>query len=326
MQMMVSIIIPVYNVEQYLAICVDSILMQSYYDFEILLINDGSTDNSPKICDSLAYKDSRIKVFHKSNGGLSDARNYGLLNATGDYVIFLDSDDFWCHEDDLQRLMDVAESHPEVDFVGFNCQYYFEDKRSYVKWVAYSEELSNPVTGDFAFQLLVQSGTVPMSACLKLMKKSLLINESLTFRKGQIAEDIPWFINLIEKSKSCMFINQYVYAYRQNVTGSITSSAGARSFNSLFSIVETEVQKLHERSFTEEARNALLSFLAYEFCILLASVDAMPKGIEQELLEYRWLLNYTLNPKVRKAAFVNNLFGIKITKYLLRLYSNKQRK
>ena len=91
---LISVIVPVYNVEQYLEKCVDSIKNQSYPHLEILLIDDGATDSSGQLCDTLAETDSRIKVFHKANGGLSDARNYGLQHASGAFILFLDSDDY----------------------------------------------------------------------------------------------------------------------------------------------------------------------------------------------------------------------------------------
>lgn len=90
----VSVIVPVYNVEKYLHRCIDSILTQTFTDFEVLLINDGSKDRSGEICDEYAKKDSRVKVFHKENGGVSSARNVGLDNARGDLICFCDSDDF----------------------------------------------------------------------------------------------------------------------------------------------------------------------------------------------------------------------------------------
>ncbi|MDV4357675.1 glycosyltransferase, partial [Enterococcus faecium] len=90
----ISIIVPVYNVEKYLKKCVDSILGQTFTDFELLLIDDGSTDNSGSICDELAKTDNRIKVIHKENGGLSDARNIGIEVAKGDFIGFIDSDDY----------------------------------------------------------------------------------------------------------------------------------------------------------------------------------------------------------------------------------------
>ena len=93
MEELVSIIVPVYNVEDYLTECIESAIKQTYHNLEIILVDDGSTDTSGKICDMYACKDDRIKVFHKQNGGLSDARNTGIEKATGEYIYFLDSDD-----------------------------------------------------------------------------------------------------------------------------------------------------------------------------------------------------------------------------------------
>ena len=98
-----SVIIPIYKVEQYLRQCVDSVLAQTYTDVEIILVDDGSPDSCPAICDEYAKKDSRIKVIHKPNGGLSDARNAGLDMAQGEYVLFLDSDDWWDDKDALRK-------------------------------------------------------------------------------------------------------------------------------------------------------------------------------------------------------------------------------
>ena len=94
MEKKISIIIPVYKVEKYLDKCVESVVNQTYKNLEIILVDDGSPDNCPKMCDEWAEKDKRIKVIHKENGGLSDARNFGIEKATGDYLMFLDSDDY----------------------------------------------------------------------------------------------------------------------------------------------------------------------------------------------------------------------------------------
>lgn len=322
--MKVSFILPVYKVEKYLSECVESILAQTYSDFEILLVDDGSPDNCPALCDEWARKDNRIKALHKPNGGLSDARNYGLEHAQGDYVIFVDSDDFWVNKNCLEHLMSVVDAHPECDFIGFNCSYYYQDTNIYKKWVAYDEKLAVPIDKDTAMRSLVASGTLPMSACLKVISRKLLSDMGLRFIKGTIAEDIPWFIDLLDDSKKCMFVNQYIYAYRQNVAGSITASESPKSTSDLFTIVKNEIKKMDSRNMSKEAKDALYSFLAYEFCILLTS--DMPKETKHELLQYKWLLNYTVNPKVRKAAFVNKLFGIKVTEWVLNLYTNYLRK
>ena len=100
---LVSIIIPVYKVEEYLEKCIESVTSQSYTNLEIILVDDGSPDNSGKICDSFAEKDKRIKVIHKENGGLSDARNVGIRMSTGKYLVLLDSDD-WIHNNSLNII------------------------------------------------------------------------------------------------------------------------------------------------------------------------------------------------------------------------------
>lgn len=323
--MKVSFIIPVYKVEAYLRQCVESITCQTYRDIEIVLVDDGSPDNCPALCDQLAIEDKRIRVVHKPNGGLSDARNAGMKAASGDYVVFVDSDDFWVGEDSLQKIVDTAKENPKCDFIGYNCSYYYPGSNRYSKWVEYSSEILSPVTGDKAVQLLVASGTFPMSAGLKMVKRGLLVNNNIDFKKGQIAEDIPWFINLLEKTDKCMFVNDYIYAYRQNVSGSISATGGERSFFSLLDIVKTELEKIEERSFSAQAKDALLSFLAYELSILIMIVGNLPKEkqtqIRKELKSLCWLLKYTQNPKVRMVSRVYNIFGYVITEKVLRVYN-----
>lgn len=328
--MKVSFIIPVYKVEQYLPQCVESILCQSYTDFEIILVDDGSPDNSGILCDEYAKKDYRVRVIHKPNGGLSDARNAGLKEVQGEWVIFIDSDDFWVNDSCLQQIMSVVEQHVECGFVGFNCSYYYEDIQSFTKWVAYDDNLGHPIDKNTAMHSLVTSGTMPMSACLKVISRKFLQNTQLSFIKGTIAEDIPWFIDLLEGCGKCMFVNQYIYAYRQNREGSITNSGGERSFNCLFNIIQQEVIKITQRTFSQESKYDLLSFLAYEFCILLAMLSSMPREVKASkrhaLLEYKWLLNYKSNPHVKKAALANRLFGIRITEWILSFYLNVVKK
>ena len=321
--MKVCFIIPIYNVEKYLEQCVDSVLNQTYQNIEVILVDDGSPDSCPAICDNYAQKDHRVKVVHKPNGGLSDARNAGFNVATGDYVIFMDSDDFWVSKDELETLMTKVRENPECDFIGFNCSYYYPESQSYRKWVAYDEQLSVPADKDTCMCSLVASGTMPMSACLKIIKRQSLIDIGLTFKKGILSEDIPWFIDLLEGSKQCMFINQYIYAYRQNVSGSITHSGGERSFNNLFAILKSELEQIEKRSFNDEAKNSLYSFLAYEYCIMLSMLISLQESKEhrKELYAYKWLLKYTDNPKVRMASRVNRLFGIRVTEWVLRLYN-----
>ena len=133
--MKVSFIVPVYRVEKYLEQCVNSVLNQTYQNIELILVDDGSPDNCPKMCDEYAFEDNRVKVVHKPNGGLSDARNAGLSVATGEYIIFMDSDDFWTSNNHLEQLMNIVKTNSDCDFIGFNCSYYYSDTDSFVQWV-----------------------------------------------------------------------------------------------------------------------------------------------------------------------------------------------
>lgn len=319
--MKVSFIIPIYKVEQYLVECVSSITEQSYRDIEVILVNDGSPDNSPVLCDKLAEDDDRIVVIHKVNGGLSDARNIGLQRATGDYVVFVDGDDFWRGKNDLEKIMDEVKLHSNCDFIGYNCAYYYPDSNTFKPWIRYNDILAKDTNKNTALMELVKSGTFPMSACLKIIKREFLLNNELFFVKGQLAEDIPWFINLLDKSDNCCFVNLYIYAYRQNVTGSITNTGGEKSFNNLFHIFKTELEKIEKRSFNEEAKAAIKSFLAYEYSILL-TYKCINKESYKELLGYKDILKYTMNPKVKMVSRINRLLGIRITRKVLMAYQS----
>lgn len=325
--MKVSFIIPIYNVEKYLDQCVNSILNQTYRDIEIILVDDGSPDNCPAMCDTFAENDKRVKVLHKPNGGLSDARNAGLQVSTGEYVIFVDSDDFWTDNNQLEQLVQTVKDNLGCDFIGFNCSYYYSDSKTFKAWVPYFDNIQKTTKGDATLIALVKSGTFPMSACLKIMKRHFLTDNELFFEKGLLAEDIPWFINVLEKCDKCMFVNQYIYAYRQNVSGSITHSGGERSFNNLFTILKGELEKIEKRKFSQQAKEALYSFLAYEYCILLSMVSNMQDATKKrkELYHYKWLLKYTLNPKVKKANMVYRFFGIRMAERVLHLYNERRK-
>ena len=325
--MLISFVIPVYNVQSYLKDCVLSITSQTYQEIEVILVDDGSKDESPAICDKLASNDKRVRVIHKKNGGLSDARNCGIKAVRGEYVVFVDSDDFWIGRDSLQKLVKIIADNKNIDFINFNCCYYYGDE-NFTKWVAFDNSLSKPTDSDFVIQKLVASGTFPMSACLKVISTKLLRQNELYFKVGLLSEDIPWFIDLLDCSSKSLFINEYIYAYRQNVGTSISQNFGEKNFDSLMSIIKNELDKLETRRFTLETKNYIKSFLAYEFCICLANINRLGKEEKnekyKELLRYKWLLKYKQNPKVRNVSMAYSVLGIKAVEYLLRFYINRK--
>lgn len=319
MNPIVSFIIPVYNVEKYISSCIDSILAQSYPNYEIILVDDGSPDNSGQICDQYALKDKRIKVIHKTNGGLSDARNTGLYSAQGKYVIFLDSDDFWIDKNHLETLLNNINKNN--DFIGFNCCYYYPSSNSFKEWPKYPPILKTSIDKKDKIEALIKTGTFPMSACLKIIKKDFLLNNKLLFPIGIYAEDIPWFINLLHSSNSFSFTNLYIYAYRKEVNSSISSSFSDKKYTDLFNILKCGIENINK---TNKIDKILLSFWAYEFTILLGMVNFYPKNDRRykfnQLKEYIWLLQHRINPKVKLVWFINKIIGIKYTSYILHFY------
>lgn len=320
--MLISVIIPVYNVEKYLEQCVTSVLNQTYRDIEVILVDDGSTDGSPAICDRYAQQDKRVKVYHTSNGGAARARNIGLEYANGDYIIFMDSDDFWQQKDNLESLVKEAHATPECDFIGFNCSYYYQNTDYYTQWPKFNTKIQYPCTPSDSIPFLVKSGLLPVSACLKLIKRNSIYGR-VKFQENLFSEDIQWFIDLMATICKCRFVNLYMYAYRKATTTSKTSSFSQRQYFSLLHILKQNANNKID-SWNIETQEAILSFWAYELCILRAMTGFMDKEQRvaelKKLYEYDWLFKYTLNPKVRKVALVQKLFGKKITTFVLYRY------
>jgi len=203
----ISIIIPIYNVEKYLSACVESIIHQTYQNLEIILVNDGSTDACPQICDEYATKDQRIKVIHKTNGGLSDARNAGYEKVTGGYLAFVDSDDKVAL-DLYQNLIETSILY-NADIV--ECGFLkFQDEKDLEKTIEHNkvEEFET----EKALELLLKED-LKQVVWNKLYKSDVVNN--LLFEKGKIHEDEFWAYQIFARAKKIVRVNKALYFYRQ---------------------------------------------------------------------------------------------------------------
>ncbi|WP_099330929.1 glycosyltransferase family 2 protein [Priestia aryabhattai] len=200
----ISIIVPIYNVEKYLHKCVDSILDQTFKDFELILVNDGSPDNCGEICNEYSRKDPRVKVIHKKNGGLSDARNAGIDIAEGDYIGFVDSDD-WIEPDMYEILFNMCKTNNcEIG----SCTYaiYHQNKRIINE--------SHPLTvhnNKQAMEAMLNDELYNEVVCTKLFKRSLF--NGLRFTLGIIHEDTAFTYKAIHKCEKICFIGVPKYNY-----------------------------------------------------------------------------------------------------------------
>lgn len=218
---MISVIVPVYNVELYLKECIESILTQTYTDLEIILVNDGSTDNSIKICEDYASKDKRIKVINKVNGGLSDARNVGLKIATGEYISFIDSDDYIINKDAYENMYKIAKEN-NSSLVAGNALWYYSDNDNFVVHTEEQQFSNNRMTGEEFFIKSLKTKRLIAPVCFNLYKRELLIENKLVFKTGIHHEDEEFTPRVLLKCKCISNYNEPFYVYRQR-KGSITN-------------------------------------------------------------------------------------------------------
>lgn len=232
MQPLISVIVPVYKVEEYLDQCVSSIVNQTYQNLEILLVDDGSPDGCPAMCDRWAEKDSRIKVIHKENGGLSDARNAGLKIATGEYVAFVDSDDM-ISDDMLESLYnalyDTKSDIAECDYV------YFEDKLPHIDDC--TDAKHTIFCAEEALKALLEKKDLYCVVWNKLYRR--LLFDNLSFETGKLHEDVFFTYQVFGKCQSVVKVKQQMYYYRQRQDSIMGKSF---SFGNLDALEAMEIQ------------------------------------------------------------------------------------
>lgn len=222
MSELISVIVPVYNVENYLHECLGSILSQTYQNLDIILVNDGSTDRSGQICDDYAAKDSRIRVIHQENGGLSKARNVGIAAARGAYLTLVDSDD-GIHEPFIETLYDQLIAH-QADMAISNYYKYDERDGKFYFHNLNQDDLVEVLTPqeclDYQCHVKPYPGFAMVTAWGKLYKKSLF--DYISFPVGKLMEDEMTTHKLYLASRRIVFVNQNHYLYRVR-SGSITT-------------------------------------------------------------------------------------------------------
>ena len=222
----VSIIIPIYNVEKYLRKCVDSVICQTYKNLEIILVDDGSPDSCPEICDSYVDLDSRIKVIHKQNGGLSDARNTGIDMSSGEYITFVDSDDYI--ENDMIEILisTLEENHCDIS----TCNNLIVHSDNIVT-IAPEQNITRILATENALENLFYKKDISVMATAKLYKKSLF--KSIRFPIGKLNEDLATTYKLIAISKKIAVNSAKKYYYLQRHDSIMSSGFSAKRMDSL---------------------------------------------------------------------------------------------
>ena len=240
--MLISVIIPVYNVEDYLHYAIESLGKQTYKNFEIILVNDGSTDDSGKLCDDYSEKYSNVRVFHKENGGLSDARNFGVQKAKGEFITFLDPDDY-LEAYSLELLASVQKQH--------NCDIVSTRVKATELYNVYSnhslteEDIRNVIVmdRDVFLEEAFYDKVATVSACGKLYRKSIL---EIPFPKGRIYEDLYIISEHVEKANKIVHTPIQIYNYYKR-QGSIVNSKFTSKQYDFFDAIAYNRQVIREK-------------------------------------------------------------------------------
>lgn len=296
---LISIIIPVYKVENELKRCVDSIINQTYKNIEIILVDDGSPDCCPQMCDAFARDDSRIKVIHKDNGGLSDARNAGLRQAKGDYILYVDSDDY-IEIDSCEQFMEVLNS--EADFVVGECK---EVHGSYIKYQSHTNLENGKVYSSRDYIIAsIQNDEWFAPAWLNLYKKSFLLRNNLFYKKGIYFEDTEMLPRLCLAAKTVEYLQYPFYNYVMRDGSIMGSSSSEKKRNDSLEIYTEWIQNFQKIQ-DAELKKYLCSALIKNY---LKNCRAQKiKGWKVDGLDFKFAWKYSLNIKERLKTI---LFGI----------------
>ena len=317
-----SVVIPVFKVENYLERCVRSVLDQDYRDLEVILVDDGSPDRCPQICDDLALQDTRVIVVHKKNGGLSSARNAGIERATGDYIAFLDSDDQWV-QGLLSPLMDhLAES--EVNMLMFAGNSLYEDGTIYQRIDSLRSEGQFRVFNTYEFYpILIASGDFHESACTKILKREFLLSNDLAFKEGIIGEDTEWMFRVMRKVDVLAYSPISLFLCTEGRMGSISNSPTKKSIWDGLSTIKGSLD-YYKRAPEPNFKEWELAQCSYIWSISLGLYGGLPQnertGLKAELKNVKKQLKLNTHPKSRKVGILYSLLGFDLTSLILNKY------
>lgn len=281
MEKLISVIVPVYGVEKYIEHCVNSILHQTYHNLEIILVDDGSPDNCGCICDDFARRDNRIKVIHKKNGGLSDARNEGLKIANGDFLAFVDSDD-WIDLTLFEKVINGFENH-NVEIVCFGS--YKTDGNKKITHYVTNKEFE--WTKDEALNALCKNDRIESHVWDKVYKKELF--ESITFPVGKCYEDVYVMHRVFMRAKNILFIDSPLYYYIQRSS----SIVGQRTVQSSLDLIkgfqcrQSDFRKSHNNDLAKTTEESVV-WAALDVMRTIAIIG--PANYESEIKKLKAIL------------------------------------
>lgn len=312
-----SIIIPVYNVQDYIRECIESVLNQTIKEIEIIVVDDGSLDNSMKIVNQ--FSDNRIKIIRQENKGLSSARNAGISIAKGEYIAFIDSDDFIIHNKSYEEMYNIAIKE-KSDIVAGNCIWYYSKEKYFDLYRDMSSFNHSPMNSEEYFISCLKTDRIYMPVWLNIYNLDFIRQNNLYFKEGIFHEDEEFMPRVLIKAKKVSIYDISFYAYRQREGSIMNSEKNIKKCNDIMDIC-IEIYKLSEKIENEELKRLLIrkSILTIQDTVYKYRY----KNISNEIRKI--LLNKSIDKslKVRSFFMIYNIeLYFKIEK-MIRLLKNK---
>jgi glycosyltransferase involved in cell wall biosynthesis len=310
----ISVLIPVYNIEKYISRCLTSVLHQSFLDFEIIIINDGSMDGSIAICKDFANRDARIKIYNFPNQGVVQARNEALNFATGTYLMFLDGDDYWDGENCLLGIVDlIIKRQPDIILFGAKDVKIGDHSTTVSKGNYPIERLR--ISRESAIVSLVNADHFPAAAWIFLIKRDIVKKNNLYFRKG---EDIDFIVNAFLHCETFDAVNETFYMYIKNRPGSVTTTAGLKRASELLHCISYWKQDLEKTK--NRINKSLLSFLNFHYITSFIIYSRIGKQEKKELypllINNIGMLNYAKGGRGILGKWAIKILGIRVASFV----------
>lgn len=293
---LISVIVPIFKVEQYLNRCIESLVYQTYSNLEIIVVDDGSPDNCPQMCDGWAIKDNRIKVIHKENGGLSDARNAGMQVATGDVISFIDSDD-WIDLNAFEVMFNIMQDD-ESDIVSCGVNWVNEDGKLIRTESVIKHEILN---SHDAMRDLLHDGKLKEHVWNKLYRRNVI--ENIPFEKGKYHEDVFWSYQVIGKARSISVIPDSYYNYVQRADSIMGERYSPKRLDALDATkLRCEYIKKHFPDLFNDALQNYMGSCLYHLQLALRSnqEEAVIQNITQRRSYAKCYISYNQMPRKNK--------------------------
>lgn len=315
MEDLISVIVPIYNVELYLDRCMESIVNQTYQNLEIILVDDGSPDNCPVICDKWAERDCRVRVMHKQNGGLSDARNAGLEAASGNYIAFVDSDD-WIEKNYIEYLyLAIIKTGAELA----SCEIRIVQEEEKVKDIEQQRPNTKIFYTEEALETLINGCVFRAVAWNKLYKKEILLGEK--FELGKLHEDEFFTYRIIDKCSLLVWIDTPLYNYRQR-KGSIMDTYSIHHLDALEAGAErlNMLRDKYPNLYLHDKVTYCVSCLNY-YCDMLNGRFGTEQGVaKKRILEYRAKVRFSIGEWF-KLSFKNKIYVLGSLETFIRVFA-----